>query len=270
MAITWAVSLLTINASSIAPVRAESVSCATPGVSESSRNARQDHAAAKAGRIPGLGIVSATIGWDNRKSMSLFGTGFVLTRTIDPLTREIEVTISGTGESSVTIRIGGPGRLRVMQSGRAVDAASSDVFSGRAIRALREQIGEYERGLITAKSPARLDDPHADGFYLVGALISSLAGDPSALARARDLIMRRVHGKIRAVRFEFKDCVTDYELYLLRIDTQRTQCLDAANGRDTWYARSADRLGCEIEFMAQALAGEGQFISCTTLGAIVS
>ena len=35
------------------------------------------------------------------------------------------------------------------------------------------------------------------------------------------------------------------------------------------YARAADRLGCEAEFMAQALAGEGQFLSCTALGAMI-
>jgi hypothetical protein len=63
--------------------------------------------------------------------------------------------------------------------------------------------------------------------------------------------------------------VTEYEKYLLMIDQQRTDCLEAADSRDSWYARAADRLGCEVEFMAQALAGEGQFVSCTALGSIV-
>jgi hypothetical protein len=81
--------------------------------------------------------------------------------------------------------------------------------------------------------------------------------------------MRRIHGKVQAARFDFKDCVTVYERYLLDINTKRTQCLDAANDRDSWYARAADRLGCEVEFMAGAMAGEGQFISCTALGSMI-
>jgi hypothetical protein len=271
VAITWAMSLLTVNASAAVQVWAEpSAVCATPIPVLSSRAVRQDHAVAKSGRIPGLGLVSATIGWDNRKSLTLVGDDFTVSRTIDPLTREIEVAVSGTGEATLTIRLGGSGGLRISRSGRTVDPSVSGAFAGRAVAAFRERIGHYERGLIAGRSPARLDDPHADAFHLVGALMSSLAGDPTAISRARDLIMQRIYGKLRAVRFEFKDCVTDYEVYLLKIDTQRTQCLDAANDRDTWYARAADRLGCEAEFIAQALAGEGQFVSCTTLGAIVA
>ena len=85
----------------------------------------------------------------------------------------------------------------------------------------------------------------------------------------RDLVNQRIRRKMMAVRFDFQDCVTDYERYLLQIDTQRTQCLEAANSRDSWYARAADRLGCEAEFIAGALAGEGQFISCTALGSLM-
>src|SRR5690606_10254446 len=117
------------------------------------------------------------------------------------------------------------------------------------------RIGTYERQMIAGKG-ARLDDPHADGFLFVGAVLASLAGDPTAVGRARDLVLKRIRGKLQAVRFDFRDCVTEYELYLLDIDSQRTQCLSAANGRDSWYARAADRFGCEAEFIAGALAGE--------------
>ena len=116
---------------------------------------------------------------------------------------------------------------------------------------------------------ARTDDPHADGFLLTGAFLASLGGDPAAVGRARDLMLRRVSGKVRAVRLDFRDCVTDYELYLMSIDTERTICLDAANERTWWYQRAADRLACEVEFIAGAMAGEGQFVSCTALGGIM-
>lgn len=275
MAVTWAVSLLTFNPPGLStawagPLPAGPVACAVATPALALDVARQDHAVARSGRIPGLGAVHASIGWDNRKTVRLVDDEFMVTRTIDPLTRGIELTVAGRGESPLVIRLGGSDGLQASRGGRAIEPSDTRAFEGRAIAAFRERIGNYERRLIAGQSPARVDDPHADAFFLVGALISTLAGDPMALARARDLIMRRIYGKLRAVRFEFKDCVTDYELYLLKIDTQRTQCLDGANSRDSWYARAADRLGCEAEFMAQALAGEGQFISCTTLGAMFS
>jgi len=234
---------------------------------------RQEVAASRTGRIAGLGRVSASIGWDGRKAISLADSGFTVTRTFTPATREVEITIAGKGERALVIRMGGAAGLRVSSGGRAVDvsdaAATAGALRGRAVAAFRERIGNYERQMIAGKG-ARVDDPHADGFLFVGAFLGSLAGDPTAVGRARDLVLRRIRGKLQAVRYDFKDCVTDYELYLLKIDTQRTQCLEAANGRDSWYARAADRLGCEAEFIAGALAGEGQFIACTALGSVLA
>jgi hypothetical protein len=188
------------------------------------------------------------------------------------LTRRIEISISGTSESPLVIRLGGGEPLEVTRGTRTVDLSDRrsvrEALDGVAVASFRELVGNYERALIGRRLAARPDDPHADGFLLVGAFLSLLSGDPAAMGRARDLIRQRIYGKLRAARFDFKDCVTDYELYLLKIDTQRTQCLDAANSRDSWYARAADRLGCETEYMAQALAGEGQFASCTMLGAM--
>ncbi|MEX2662075.1 MAG: hypothetical protein WD227_09095 [Vicinamibacterales bacterium] len=230
-------------------------------------------AASRSGQIPGLGSVAASIDWDNRKQLTLAGKGFRVTRTHTPLTREVELTIAGSGDAPLVVRFGGVEGFSVTKGtqvvrGTADPLAIAFLISGPAVSAFRERIGNYERRLIAGGAPARVDDPHADGFLLAGAFLSSLAGDPTAVGRARDLITRRIRGKVRAVGFQFKDCVTDYELYLLDIDEQRTNCLEAANSRDSWYARAADRLGCEVEFMAQALAGEGQFISCTALGAI--
>jgi hypothetical protein len=238
------------------------------------RNApRQEVAAARSGRIAGLGKIGASIGWDGRKAISLTDDDFTVTRTFTPATREVEITIAGKGERDVVIRLGGAAGLRVSSGGRVIGvsdtAAAVGALRGRAMASFRERIGNYERQMIAGKA-ARLDDPHADGFLFVGAFLASLAGDPTAVARARDLVLQRIRGKLQAVRFNFKDCVTEYELYLLQIDKQRTQCLDAANGRDSWYARAADRLGCEAEFIAGALAGEGQFISCTALGSVLA
>jgi hypothetical protein len=245
--------------------------CEAAAASSAPNTPRQEFAAARAGTIAGLGSVSAAIGWDGRKGFSLAGEDFTVTRSFTPSTREVEISIAGKGERPLVIRLGGGG-LQVSKGGRAVDVRSADdlrrALRGRAVSSFRERIGNYERRLIAGKA-ARLDDPHADAFLFVGAFVASLDGDPTAVGRARDLVLQRVRAKLRAVRFDFRDCVTEYERYLLKIDKQRTECLDAANDRESWYARAADRLGCEAEFIAQALSGEGQFISCTALGSVL-
>lgn len=233
----------------------------------------QDVAAARTGRIPGLGDVSASIGWDNRVQLTLKTADFEVTRAVTP-NREIEITLSGRGELvPLTIRIGGREGLRVARGANAVWGASPmsafrAMTEGRVVAAFREHMGEYERRLL-ANPAARPDDPHAYGFLLVGAFVSSLAGDPTAVSRGRDLIARRIKAKLRPVRADFRNCVAEYERFLLQLDEDRTSCLEAAESQDSWYERAAQRLLCEAEFIAGALSGEGQFMSCSALLPIV-
>lgn len=234
----------------------------------------QDVAVTRTGTIPGLGEVTGAIGWDSRVRFALAVGGFTLTRTLTPSTGEIEIVVSGGGEVPTTIRVGGFEGLIVTRGARVLrgtaDAESvATLMRGNAMAAIRAHLGDFERQLLAGHRPARADDPHAYGFVLTGALLSTLGGDGAALGRARDLIGRRVRAGVRPVRFDFRNCVTEYERYLLKIDNERTYCLQAANGRDAWYERAADRLGCELEFMAAAMSGEGQFVSCTALGALV-
>jgi hypothetical protein len=234
---------------------------------------RQEPAVQRQGVIPGLGRVSASIRWDNRQELTLHAPDVEISRTLDPATREITVQVRGGDGGPLTIRFGAADGFSIERGGVQV-RGTADVdgiralLAGPAVGAARELLGAFERRLA-ANPAARIDDPHADGFLLVGALLSSLHGDPAAIGRARDLIVRRAQGRVRAVRFDFQNCVKDYQKFLLQIDTDRTVCLEAANGRDSWYARAADRLACEIEFMANAIAGEGQFVSCTALGSII-
>ncbi len=275
----WAVCLLGACIS----VAAAEASAAEPSVTAcfvspspvAAPSGRQDHAAARAGRIPGLGNIKATVDWDNRMQLTLAGAGFEVARSYTPLTREVQLTVSGPGEEPLVIRFGGTDGLTVSRGARVIrglaDAdARRALLGGRAIASFRERVGNYERQLITLGAATRVDNAHADGFLLAGAFIASMAGDTTAVGRARDLILQRVRSRMQAVRFDFRDCVTGYERYLLQIDTQRTNCIDAANDRDSWYVRAADRLGCEAEFIGQALAGEGQFLSCTALGSVLS
>lgn len=249
--------------------------CGEVSRGEKSTTTERAQAVARAGTIPGLGAVTASVDWDNRHQLTLAGGAFQVTRTYTPLTRQVEIIISGADEVPVEVRLGGVEGFRITKGVQVLRGTSDPdairaLVSGRAVTAFRELIGNYERRLMAGARSPRVDDVHADGFVLAGAFVASLAGDPTAVGRARDLITRRIRGPFRNARFDFKDCVRDYEQYLLMIDEQRTSCLDAANGRDSWYARAGDRLGCEVEFMAGALAGEGQFISCTALGSILT
>ena len=231
-------------------------------------------AASRSGRIPGLGQVKASVDWDGSHELTLTAKDLHVTRRFSPVTHQVEIVVSGADDVPLEIRFGGVDGLSLTRGATVVRGTSDHdgiraLVSGPAVAAFRELIGNYERGLMAGVRPARADDAHADGFLLAGAFVSSLAGDPTAVGRARDHITRRIRGSFRAARFQFKDCVSDYEKYLLMIDQKRTDCLSAANGRDSWYARAADRLGCEAEFIAGALAGEGQFVGCTALGAIL-
>lgn len=248
--------------------------CGEVASAEGNVGAARRQAGARTGTIPGLGAVKASLEWDNRHELTLSGQDFQVTRRYTPVTRQTEIVISGDDEVPVEIRLGGADGFSITRGAQVVRGTADPdairaLVGGKAVAAFRELIGNYERRLMAGPRAVRVDDVHADGFLLAGAFVGSLAGDPTAVGRARDLITRRIRGPIRAARFDFKDCVRDYEKYLLMIDSQRTMCLDAADGRDSWWVRAADRLGCEVEFMAGALAGEGQFLSCTALGSIL-
>lgn len=234
-----------------------------------SADTQQDVAVARSGRIPGLGNISGTLGWDRRAQMSLATADFQVTRTMMP-TGEFEISIAGEGESTLVIRGGGTDGL-VLTRGSSVVRGTADpealrvLASGRAATAFREHVGSYERRLISMDPSPRADDAHAYGFLVSAAFVSSLAGDPTAMSRARDLIMRRLQTRVRAAAFQFRDCVSEYERSLLQNDASRSNCLDAANGRDSWYQRAAERTFCEAEFMAATLSAEGQFVGCSAL-----
>lgn len=230
-------------------------------------------AVTRSGRIPGLGDVTGTIMWDGRVQLSLSTPDFEVVKT---MTRggEVEIRISGQGEAPLSIRAGGAEGLIVSKGvsvvrGVSNPAALRELAGGKAATAFREHIGEYERGLISATPIARPDDPHAYGFLVAGAFVASMAGDPSAMGRARDLLTRRLRARLQAVRLQFKDCTTEYEKTLLENDTNRTQCLESANSQESWYERAGQRLLCEAEFMTATLSAEGQFISCSALLPIV-
>src|SRR5215217_250363 len=103
---------------------------------------RQDVAVARAGKIPGLGNVIGTLGWDRRSQLSLTTADFAVTRTMMP-SGEFEISIAGEGEATLTIRGGGADGL-VVTRGSSVVRGAADIdalrtlTSGRAATAFRE------------------------------------------------------------------------------------------------------------------------------------
>ena len=255
-----------------------------------SRAARrpQDPRASRTGRIQNLGEYEAAILWDNRAQLTLKGSDFEFTKRISQ-GGEFEIVLrGGRDEGDLTISMNHLG-ITVEKAGQIVafDRTSGEgafrdqleqvrqMIGGRAVTAFRSRIGAYERRLLkedAAQSQPllkkeRFDEPYGMSLLLSGALVAELAGDPSALERTRELIRRRILSRLQVIRarYDMVDCVTEYERYLLAIDTQLSQCLDAADSRDTWYARAADRLGCHAEYIARAESGLLQFTACSTV-----
>jgi hypothetical protein len=137
---------------------------------------------------------------------------------------------------------------------------------GRAVTAFRARVGAYERQLANdAVAVSDSVSPFAYSVLLTAAFVGELAGDPNSLARTRDLIRHRIAAKMRAVAWQQRDCVTEYERALLVNDDRNTQCMQSADNLDSVFARAAERLLCGAEFLAGAISAETQFVSCCAL-----
>jgi hypothetical protein len=222
----------------------------------------------------GLGGYKATATADGRLKYTMETSDFTFSRVTASDTRETEITISGPNEAPLTIRLGGPDGLSVERSGQIVAVRHGDdnaeaiaaLMVGRAVSAFRRHVGTYERQLMN--DTAALSDPVSPFAYsllLTAAFVGELAGDPNAVARTRDLIRRRLAAKVRAAAWQQRDCVTDYELALMANDTRQTQCMESADGLDSFWARAAERLLCGAEFLAGAISAEAQFVQCSAL-----
>ena len=225
--------------------------------------------------LAGLPGYKALVTPDHRLSYSLATNEFTFTRVTTPQSGETEITIGGAGpESALVIRFGGPNGLTIERGGRMVvvrrDEDSSEALrvltGGRAVTAFRARAGAYERQLANdAVAVSDSVSPFAYSVLLTAAFVGELAGDPNSLARTRDLIRHRIAAKMRAVAWQQRDCVTEYERALLVNDDRNTQCMQSADNLDSVFARAAERLLCGAEFLAGAISAETQFVSCCAL-----
>ena len=206
---------------------------------------------------------------EGRPPFTMRGADFEVTRG-QASSGRVEIVVCGGGELiPLTLRIGGPDRLVVSRAANGVWGLSDPekvlaLTAGRAVTAFREHIGEYERRLI-AEGPGRRgeDDPQALGFLLTGALLASLAGDPAAGPRARDLVIQRLPALSEgSPRDPTGSCGAAWRDRVRQADDQRSSCLAEAERRDGWSEKRAIRTLCEAAFVADFTAGEVTLAAC--------
>ena len=234
------------------------------------------------GRIAGLGEFRAAQTWDNRLKFGMATAEFAFERVTSE-TGETEITIGGTGEDALIIRLGGPDGLSVEKGGRVINVRRGEdtseavrrLVGGRALNAFRHRLGQYERQLAAETGWRKKDpmDSYACSFLLTAALIGELAGDPNAIGRTRELIGRRIlaaHGRPQPagfVRRQGEDCWMKYEQALLKNETRANQCMEAT-ASVAWYLRYAEEVLCGVEFVAGALGAESSLITCMGLAGL--
>ena len=193
--------------------------------------------------------------------VDLSGKGCAAARTMRPV-REVEYEVTGGGELiSLQMRVRS-GHLSIRRGANVVTgvtnlAQARSLTDGRAVASLREHIGEFERRLLTGASSSR--DPHAHGFLLQGALIAQIGGDPVAVSRARDVVMRP-QASLAAAGAD--RCAADYDRVLPDADRRRTACLMRADADDSWHARVGERLLCDAGFVSAVAAAEAAYATC--------
>lgn len=219
--------------------------------------------------VPGLGEVAISSQPDDRMRFELPGTGFHVSRTTGPR-GDLEIVVSGGGEPmALVLRYEGGDRLTVRRGATLVSGLSNlsvlrTLTDGRAVSSFREHMGEFERRLLADATSLGGDDPHGHGFLLAGAFVAALAGDPIAVARTRDVVMRGVATR-RASSRSNAACVESYKTPLTSADQARSSCIAIANADDSWYARSGQRLLCDAAFVAAVAATEAALVRCQNL-----
>src|SRR5262245_47138481 len=198
-------------------------------------NRPQDPRTSRRGRIQDLGEIEISMLWDNRARVQMKGSDFEFRKSISE-GGETEFVISGGGEPDVTIGLGRNG-VTVARGSEFVTIQSQaqndqlrGMLAGRAVAAFRQRAGAYERRLLREEAAQhqplwkaeRQDEPYGYSVLLSAGLLSELTGDPSAFDRLHELIVRRILSRTRVIKvgFQTRDCVTEYELYLVQIDGQ--------------------------------------------------
>jgi hypothetical protein len=216
--------------------------------------------------VPGLGEVTIVTAFDERVRVELQGPGFQASRSVGPR-GELEIVVSGGGELiALSVRVDGRDRLSLRRGATVVSGVSNlsalrTLTDGRAVASFRETVGEYERRLLSEPAMAGSDDPHGHGFLLAGAFVGALAGDPTAVARARDVLIRGAAARRHAAGRDVL-CAARYDQRLIATDQARSACYGIANADDSWHARTGQRLLCDATYVAAVASAEVEFLGC--------
>jgi hypothetical protein len=161
---------------------------------------------------------------------------------------------------------------------RAQAEAARVMLGGDAIAQFREKLAELEGTDITTDADRFAVSSSA---MLDSAIMSEIAGDPTALTRVKDRLLEAAKARVNAqmkpqlVKASFtqrqrsddemRDCVLEYERYLMDADNSLRSCLDSANREIHPHARSGARVFCHAEFLARSQSGIWQFITCSAI-----
>lgn len=216
--------------------------------------------------VPGLGQVTISTALDERLRFGLRGEGFDASRSVGPR-GDLEIVVSGGGEPmALSVRYEGRDRLTLRRGASVVFGVSNlsalrAMTDGRAVASFREHVGEFERRLLFDATRVGGDDPHGHGFLLAAGFVAALSGDPIAVARARDLIMRRVSMRDDPRRRD-DACLASYIERLAVAERAASACLIVANADDSWYERWGQRILCDAAFAAAVATSEVSFVGC--------
>jgi hypothetical protein len=231
--------------------------------------ARQRFVTQRQALIAGLGIVTMIVENDGGSIVQWRNALNTYRRLWRP-TAEVALTI-GSGADALTVEKG-PSGVSVARRGQlfwlepteqSQDAIRAAV-GGQAVDAFRGQIGQFARSFARQR-PNSETDPHAFGLLVSAALVGELAGDNTAMQRARDLIMARTAPGTRPARFRRGECTDALFTELYRNDNTRTSCLADAENYEYWYQRAGQRLLCEAEFMSNTAESETKYAKCLAL-----
>ena len=151
---------------------------------------------------------------------------------------------------------------------RSLDDARRLLTGSLAVRQFRELVARLDHS--GAKGVAVLE------LFLTESIVAIAEGELDAPSRLRGRIQQRrealaKQAGIRAVGLwidQQTDCVTEYELELIKIDDQLEDCEESADQQEWFYERAAQRLLCHAEFIARSEGALFQFGVCSAFPTI--
>jgi hypothetical protein len=179
---------------------------------------------------------------------------------------------------------------------RQKKAEARQLIGSQAVQAFRTSMAKIEREVKDEQIVLDTDPFRYYGIVSPGlqdaAIIAEIGGDRMAVTHARDHLLNMVRrrqqragkymavglikasfesprtGRGRLLKAQFRDCVAEYEQFLMRLDAKHRECLQSANSNyNTYWMSAGMRFACEMEFTVGTQVAVWQFIACAAIPA---